>query len=183
MFGDGEGLKSEIKFAAGATYEKFASKWDMPVEKLRWVDIWAPFLTRFSVVEINAAADHCVKEFRRPPVPVELIELATRVRLGKPLSEPIVSKIERMAFLILASQEFNAVDVSNSEIADACLIAAAIAQLKAYQETLPDVDPDYLLTELGGRARMFAAEAANWKQDAHEGTGYWVDAFPRSIKD
>ncbi|WP_031364594.1 hypothetical protein [Caballeronia sordidicola] len=183
MLGDGEGLESEIKFAVGATFEKFARKWDLPMEKLRWVDIWAPLLSRFTVTEINAAADYCVKEFRRPPVPVELIELATRVRLEKPLSEPIVSKIERMAFLILSSQEFATVDVSNSEIADACLIAAAIAQLKAYQETLPDIDPDYLLTELSGRARMFATEAANWKRDAHDGKGYWVDAFMLSPKD
>ncbi|MBJ9622326.1 hypothetical protein [Burkholderia multivorans] len=179
MFEKGEGLNSELKFAVAATYDKFAKQWEMPVSKLQWVDLWAPLLERFTVAEINAAADHCVKEFHRPPVPVELIELATRVRAAKPLSDPIVSKLERMAYLILASEEFNDPNVSDSEIADACLIAAAIAQRKTYAALLPDVSSDYLIQELSGRAQMFATEAANWQRDAAEGKGYWADTFAR----
>ena len=96
MFGDGEGLHTEVKFAVAATYDKFAAKWGVTGDKLRWVDDWASFLSRFSVAEINSVADYCVIEFRRPPVPVEYIELCTRVRNGKQLSEPMVSKLERM---------------------------------------------------------------------------------------
>ena len=78
MFGEGEGLKSPVKFAVAAAYDKFAGRWEMAGDKLRWVDVWPPLLERFSVQEINAAADYCAKEFRRPPVPVEFIARTRR---------------------------------------------------------------------------------------------------------
>jgi hypothetical protein len=179
MFEDGEGLRSPVKFAVAATYDKFAAKWsDLSREKLAWVNLWAPLLDRFTVQEINAVADYCVREFRRPPVPVEFMELASRCRAGKPLSEPIVSKLERMAYLILASEEFATSDISLSEISDACLMAAAIAHLKSYDQLLgPRISEEFKLQELSGRATMFGQEAANWRQDALEGKGYWKDVF------
>jgi hypothetical protein len=177
MFGDGEGLQSGVKFAVAATYEKFAKKWGLSIEKLLWVDIWSPLLERFTVSEINAAADYCVNEFRRPPVPVEFIELASRHRASRPLSDPIVSKLERMAYLILASEEFTTSDVSLSEISDACLIAAAVTHLKSYDRLLMDTNPEFLLAELGGRARMFGTHAVDWKKDAEAGRGYWREVF------
>lgn len=177
MFGDGEGLELEIKFAVEATYEKFANRWGMVSEKLHWVDIWAPFLASFTVDEINTVADHCVKDFRRPPVPAEFIELANRARRGQLLSEPIVSKVERMAYLILISEEFSSTDATNSEISDACLIAAAIAHSQSYAEVLPNANPDHIVSEFTGRAGMFASESVHWKKDAEEGKGYWAKLF------
>lgn len=177
MFDKGEGLNSEVKFAVSATYDKFSQRWDLLMDKLEWVDAWAQLLGSFSVEEINAAADYCVAEFHRPPVPVEMRILAERVRLGKPLSDPIVSKVERIAYLILFSDEFRNADVSNSELSDACLIAAAIAHRKAYAELDTKIDSSFLVGELGGRARMFSEEAENWERDAAEGKGYWLDAF------
>jgi hypothetical protein len=175
MFGDGEGLNTEVKFAVAATYDKFDAKWGISTEKLRWVDIWSPFLSRFTVNEINAVADYCIKEFRRPPVPVEYIELCTRLKKTKPLSEPIVSKIERMAYLILASEDFQ--EASRSEISDACLIAGTIASLNSYAEIAPGVQHDYIKQELSGRLNMFFEEALLWKLDAKEGKGYWDGVF------
>jgi hypothetical protein len=177
MFGDGEGLQTEVKFAVAAAYDKFAAKWGGTSEKLRWVDDWSSFLSRFSVDEINSVADYCVSEFRRPPVPVEYIELCTRVRSGKPLSEPIVSKRERMAYLILANEDFKVGNTSSSEISDACLITAVIASLNAYGESLPNMSTDYVIEELTGRVRMFFEEALLWQLDAKEGKGYWADMF------
>ncbi|KGS21609.1 hypothetical protein [Burkholderia pseudomallei] len=177
MFDKGEGLNSEVKFAVAATYDKFSQRWDLLVDKLKWVDMWAQLLGNFSVEEINTAADYCVAEFRRPPVPVEMRILAERVRSGKPLSDPIVSKLERMAYLILFSDEFRNMEISYSELSDACLIVAAIAHRKAYGELDTKVDPSFLTSELSSRAQMFAEEAENWERDATEGKGYWVEAF------
>lgn len=175
MFGDGEGLSTEVKFAVAAAYDKFSAKWGMSVEKLRWVDIWSPFLSRFTIAEINSVADYCIKEFRRPPVPVEYIELCTRLRNAKPLSEPIVSKVEGMAYLILANEDFQ--KASSSEISDACLIAATIASLNSYAKFASEVQREYIKQELSGRLNMFFEEALRWQQDAKEGKGYWVGVF------
>lgn len=177
MFSEGEGLNSPVKFAVAAAYDKFAARWEMVGDKLHWVDVWAPLLERFSVQEINAAVDYCAKEFRRPPVPVELIELATRVRTGRPLSEPIVSLAERMAYLILTSDEFAASNATLSDIRDACMIAASVAYLKEYDAVRLDTSEEFRLVEFGGRARMFMREAIDWHKDAREGKGYWKDAF------
>ncbi|MCA7923054.1 hypothetical protein LGN13_25690 [Burkholderia multivorans] len=177
MFDDKDALEQQVKFAVGAAYEKFAKQWDMVLDKLEWVKVWTPFLSKFTVSEINTASDYWAKEFQRPPVPVELIELARRVRSGSPLSAPIVSKIERMAYLILHSDEFSGVDVTLSEVSDACLIAAAIAQRKAYDDLNMNMPNDYLLDELSGRARMFSEEAALWRHAATDGKGYWADTF------
>jgi hypothetical protein len=181
MFDKGEGLASDVKFAVAATYDKFSQRWEMLVDKLKWVDLWSQLLSSFSVAEINTAADYCVTEFRRPPVPVEFRVLAARVRSGEKLSDPIVSKIERMAYLILFSDEFKDMDVSYSELSDACLITAAIAHRKAYAEIDMTVDPSFLISELSSRARMFAEEAENWQRDSEKGKGFWIEAFePKS---
>lgn len=177
MFGDGEGLQSNVKFAVAATYDKFTAQWKLPAQKLRWVDIWSSLLSRFSVEEINSVANYCVREFRRPPIPVEFIELCHRIRDGRPLSEPIVSKIERMAYLILSNADFKTGEVSNSEISDACLIAASIASLNAYAEMAPNVPKEGIGTELTCRTKMFFEEALRWQIDSKEGKGYWADTF------
>lgn len=178
MFGDGEGLRTEVKFAVAAAYDKFDSKWGMPPDKLRWVDIWSPLLNRFTLNEINAVADYCVTEFRRPPVPGEYIELCTRLRDSKLLSEPIVSKIERMAYLILDNEDFQG--ASSSNISDACLIAATIASMNSYAESAPSVNHESVKRELSGRLNMFFEEALLWQLDAKEGKGYWSKVFTPS---
>ena len=177
MFGQGEGLNSPAKFAVAAAYDKFAARWEMVGDKLHWVDVWAPLLERFSVQEINAAADYCAAEFRRPPVPVEFIELATRVRSGRPLSDPIVSLAERMAYLILTSDEFAASGAMLSDIRDACMIAASIAYLKQFDEVRLDTSEEFRIDEFSGRARVFIKDAIDWHKDAREGKGYWKDFF------
>lgn len=175
MFGEGEGLSTEVKFAVAATYEKFAAKWGMPVEKLRFVDDWSSFLGRFTVTEINSVADYWVQEFRRLPTAGEYIELCNRLRNGKPLSEPIVSKVERMARLILANEDLQG--ASSSEISDACQIAATIASLNAYVEHSLGAPHEYIKQELSGRLNMFFEEALLWQLDAKEGKGYWAGVF------
>lgn len=177
MFDKGEGLDSDIKFAVAAAYDKFSQRWGLLVDRLKWVDMWAQLLGNFTVAEINAAAEYCVAEFRRPPVPVEMRELAQRVREGKPLSDPIVSQLERAAYLILFSDEVRRMKLSYADLSDACLIAAAIAQRMAYAELDTTIEPWYMVSELSGRARMFAEEAENWQRDAAEGKGYWVEVF------
>lgn len=178
MFGNGEGLQSQVTFAVAATYDKFAKKWGLSNEKLSWVDTWATMLERFSVQEINSVADYCVEALHRPPGLGKFIILASRYRAGKPLSEPIVSKVERMAYLILTSETFTTSDMSLSEISDACLIAAAIAHLKSYKDLhFSHNDAEFIVTELGERARTFAEEAANWKKDSEKGKSYWRAIF------
>ncbi|WP_028216792.1 hypothetical protein [Paraburkholderia oxyphila] len=176
-------MSSDLKFAIEATYDKFAQQWDLEVSKPDWIAAWSPFLKSFTVDEIDAAADHCVKEFRRPPGPIELIRLVTRYREGKPLSAPIVSRLERLAYLLLTSDEFIGQDVSNAEIRDACLIAAAISDKKTHAEVFPDgLTPEtaiYLKNEFAERARMFANVADEWQADASEGKGYWAGTFAR----
>src|SRR5690606_36848310 len=139
MLIDGEGLESGVKFSVAATYEKFNSKWDIPIDKLRWVDLWSSILEPLSVEEINTVADHCVKEFRRPPVPIEFIKLAKRIRTGQPLTDPLVSKVERIAHLILNSTAITEENFTQSELSDAFLIAGAIAHSKSYAEVLPEI--------------------------------------------
>lgn len=177
MFGDGEGLSSGVKFAVAATYDKFAAKWGMPVEKLAWVDVWSPSLSRFTVAEINSVADYCVQEFRRSPVLMEYVELCTRLRDAKPLTEPIVSKVERMAHLILQIADFQT--ASSSEISDACLIAATIAKLNEGATSGTKISHHYIKQELSGRLNMFFEEALIWQLDAKEGKGYWAGVLAK----
>ncbi|MCP1574192.1 hypothetical protein J2S30_002571 [Herbaspirillum rubrisubalbicans] len=175
MFGDGEGLNAEVKFAVAAAYDKFHMKWGLNAEKLRWVEIWSAVLSKFSTREINEVAAYCLKEFRRPPVPVEYIELCTRYRNGLELSAPIVSTVERMAYLILANEDFQM--ASSSDIARACVIAAAVSTLKTYEEFMPNTPFEYIKHELVGEAQMFIEEANRWHMDAKDGKGYWKDFF------
>jgi hypothetical protein len=177
MFDDRDGLNSGVQFAVAAAYDKFSKQWELLPDKLFWINIWSKTLKKFTVQEINAAADHCVKEFLRPPVPFEFVELATRFREGKSMSDPIVSKLERMAYLILSNEEFADCGITHSDISDACLIAAAISNLNAYAEISVDMDKKYIHDEHSGRARMFSNEAANWKKLAQDGKGYWVGSF------
>lgn len=178
MFDDSkEGLSSPSKFAVAATYEKFSKAWELHPDKLLWVNLWAEELSNFTVDEINAVADHCVLEFRRSPSLGEFMLLASRIREGKPLNEPIVSKIERLAYLLLTSEELAGSDLSLSDISDACLIAAAVSYTKEYAKGMPDINQEYLKLEFSGRAKMFLAEAQDWKQDAIEKKGYWQEVF------
>ena len=167
----------DVKFAVTAAYESFAHRWSMHSEKEYWVGVMSSLLTPFSIDAINAATDFCLKEFQRPPVPVELLELTKRAHDGKPLSESIVSKVERMAYLILASEEFGTSDIRESELADACLIAAAIAHTKSYTKLLPETDAESIENLFAERAKMFGAEATEWKSQAASSKGYWANFF------
>ena len=105
----------------------------------------------------------------RAPVLPEFFQLVERLRHNQPLSEPIVSLVERMAFLILTSDEF--IDANHSEISDACLIAGAVAHLRSYRGV--NASSEGILAELAGRAKMFGSEAQLWQKDAASGKGYW----------
>jgi hypothetical protein len=103
------------------------------------------------------------------------MELAMRSRFGKPMSAPIVSKLERLAYLIISSDEFKGSGFTTGELSDACLIAAAVLYVKSYAEDAPNIDPKYIVQEMAGRANMFGAEAQDWQTLAQNGKGYWVE--------
>jgi hypothetical protein len=66
MFGDGDGLNSEIKFAVAAAYDAFSKSWgDLPSEKIFWVDRWSSLLNRFDVRTIGHATEYCVQSLTR----------------------------------------------------------------------------------------------------------------------
>jgi len=176
MFGSEcrEGLRAEVKFAVAATYEKFAATWEIPVGKLQFVDTWSRGLSDFTVTEINAVADFCIKELRSPPTLGQYFVLGNRLRDGTPLSEPMVSPQERMAYRILTGTNFQGV---SSILFDACLIAASIAALKAYAETTSTTPQEHIRSELTGRLNMFFEAALEWQLDAKEGKGYWAEVF------
>jgi len=173
MLKDGEGLKSGIKFAVGAAYDRFAAAWDMPADKLGWIDTWSSILEGYEVADISAVVEHCVGRFRRQPVPAEFLELIRRKLSGEALDNPLVSKIERLAMKLLDEKALSSECESLSELSDVCLIAAAVAHLKSYEELLPAVGAEGVSSEFIGRARMFADAALEWKQDASEGRGFW----------
>lgn len=178
MFDDSkEGLSSPLKYAVCETYEKFSKEWELHSDKLFWVELWALQLSTFTVEEINAVADYCVLEFRRSPSLGEFIQLLSRIRAGNPLNDPIVSKVEQLAYLLLTSEELAGSDLSLSEISDACLIAAAISYSKEYAKGMLDINSEYLKLEFSGRANIFLAEAQNWKEDAIDKKGYWQGIF------
>lgn len=180
MFGveDRKGLRTEVKFAVAATYDKFATKWELPVRKLDFVDIWSQSLSQFTTTEINSVGDFCIKDLRSPPTLGEYFQLCTRLRTAEPLSDPIVSQVERMAYQILAREDYQG---RNSSISDACMIAAIIASLKAYSEMGSTTPPEHIRSEMSGRLNMFFASALEWQLDAKEGKGYWAEVF--SAKD
>jgi hypothetical protein len=176
MFGSEcrKGLRAEVKFAVAATYEKFAATWEIPVGKLGFVDIWSGGLSDFTVTEVNVVADFCVKELRSPPTLGEYLQLCNRLRDGTPLSEPMVSPQELMAYRILTGGDFHEGSFS---LLDACLIVASIGTLKAYAEMTSTTPHEHIRSELTRRLNMFFAAALEWQLDAKEGKGYWAEVF------
>lgn len=177
MLEDQDEASAEVKLAVTEVYDKFAGKWQMSSERQRWIEYWAPCLSEFTPSEISFVADYCIKEHRRPPVPVEFKVLCSRLRNSKPLSEPIVSRIERLAYLILANEEFQ--EASSSDISDACLIASAISSLNSYAHLAYHSKEAGVRDELNSRLNMFFDEALLWQLDAKEGRGYWAKVFAK----
>jgi hypothetical protein len=165
----------ELRKAVARMVYEFREKWPskQPLTQT-FMDWYADLLHDFTVDEIDSLIVYCVDNRRKPPVPVELIELRNRMRSGKPLADPIVSMVERIAYLVLTSDEFANSKVSMSDIMDGCLIAAAIAHVKSYQGINLEVSAEFMAEEMAGRARMFATEAEDWRLDADEGKGYWA---------
>jgi hypothetical protein len=169
-------MNSGIEFALARSYDRFHKKWGLPSKKAFWVSIWAEHLSDCTLDEITTVTDYCESEMSRAPVLPEFFQLIERLRHNKPLSQPIVSLVERMAFLILTSDEF--CDASDSQVSDACLVAAAAAHLRSYRGI--NLSPEGIVSELSGRAKMFGTEANIWQKDATIGKGYWGFYFGRS---
>jgi hypothetical protein len=163
-------MNSGIEFALARTYDKFNKKWGLPSEKLTWIKIWSSHLVDCDLNEITLVTDYCESEMQRAPSLPEFIQLASRLRDRQPLSEPIVSLAERMAFLILTSDELSGAEPHH--LSDACLIAGAIAHLKSYRG-MKNVPEEGITAEFSGRAKMFSSEAMLWAKDAAHGKGYW----------
>ena len=162
-------MNSGIEFSLGQSYDRFHKKWGLPSSKALWINIWARHLSDCTLDEITAVTDYCESEMSRAPVLPEFFQLVKRLRDNQPLAEPIVSLVERMAFLILTSDEF--CDANDSDISDACLIAGAAAHLRSYRGI--SASSEWIIAELSGRAKMFGTEASIWQKDAARDKGYW----------
>ncbi|MBT2750039.1 MULTISPECIES: hypothetical protein [unclassified Lysobacter] len=169
-----------IEFALTRSYDRFNRKWRLPSEKTAWVKVWCLYLNDCSLDEITAVTDYCESEMNRAPSLPEFAQLVDRLRSGKPLSDPIVSLAERMAFLILTSDEF--ADADAPTLSDACLIAGALAHLKSYGG-IGDVSGEEIASDFSGRAKMFSCAAGHWKTDVDQGKGYWKFYFAEQAND
>ena len=176
MFDDKTGLNSEIKFAVGATYEAFHKTWgELSSNKVSWVNTWSEWLDGIDIKTIQHATEFCIQNLDDAPNLPVFIKYCTRIKNKERLTDPIVSNIERMARKIL---EIPANDMGHKnycELADACLIVAAIAQAKACSEVDIKWNEEIISSELVGRANMFGMESLKWKKDALHGKGYWCD--------
>jgi len=167
-------MSSGLKFVLTQIYKRFDEKWGLPSKRADWVRFWAEDLEPSTPDEINEVAEYCLSSMPRCPSMPEFLKLIERLRKHEPLEAPVVSAEERLAFLILTSSEF--ADVDPFHFADACLIAGAALHLKSFQ-SLPSSTSAGAITEVGGRARMFATDAVHWRNEAKDGRGYWTFFF------
>lgn len=169
-------MNGGLEFALARIYDAFHRRWTLTSPRLGWARVWAEHLGAATAEELTIVADYCLAEMDRCPSLPEFRQLIERLRHGEPLSAPIVSPQERLAFLILTDDEF--VGVDRSEFADACLIAAATLNSKAHESLgLEEEDVARLFI---GRAQMFADEVAGWRKEAASGKGYWTFLFGES---
>lgn len=169
-------MSAGLEFALVRIYDAFHARWNLTSPRLGWASVWAERLGAATVEELTIVADYCLAEMDRCPSLPEFRQLIERLRNGEPLSAPIVSPQECLAFLILTADEF--VGVDRSELADACLIAAATLNSKVHESLgLAEDDVAGLFV---GRARMFAGEVAGWRNEAATGKGYWTFLFGES---
>ena len=81
MFGDGEGLNTEIKFAVGATYDAFIKAWgSFASEKLLFIDTWSELLTEYDIKTIAHATEHCIQTLKGPPTLPEFRTYCYRIK-------------------------------------------------------------------------------------------------------
>ena len=123
--------------------------------------------------EIDTAAALFLKAFHSPPLPAHFVEVRDRIRASLKLDEPFVSQPERIAFMILTSDEFvgGGGGASLSDLSRGCMIAAVIANMKAHQGIVPMDHPglhDMLMNEL----RYIGDMSHDWLADARDGKGY-----------
>lgn len=169
-------MSGGLEFALARIYDAFHARWTLTSPRLGWARVWAEHLGSATTEELTIVADYCLAEMDRCPSLPEFRQLIEQLRNGEPLSAPIVSPQERLAFLILTADEF--VGVDRSELADACLIAAATLNSKAHESLgLEEEDVARLFV---GRAQMFADEVAGWRKEAASGKGYWTFLFGES---
>ncbi len=176
MFGDGEGLNTEIKFVVGAAFDAFSKAWgDLASEKIFWIDTWSELLVEYDVRTIGHATEHCIQTLTRSPTLPEFKTYCKRIKNKERLTDPIISKVEKIARNILETTP-ETLDYSNySELADACLIAASIAAAKANESVGLEWNKNMVELDLAARARMFGFESLLWRDDARNGKGYWFD--------
>lgn len=175
MFGDKEGLNTDIKFAVSSIYDGFSNKWDnFDHDKLSWISTWSEVLSSFSVKQINIALQHCIKNINRPPSVFEFRTYCKRAQNNENMNAPYVTRQEEMARRIIKlSNNIGCKDLS--ELQDACLIAASIAASRSNREVDIEWDEKSVDVHFLPRARMFAFESINWTQEAEANNGYWTD--------
>jgi hypothetical protein len=81
-----------------------------------------------------------------------------RIKNKERLTDPIISKVEEIARAILEKSPSELGYSTYSELADACLIAASIALVKATQDVGLNCDKFMVEFDLAGRARRFGFE-------------------------
>lgn len=177
IFGKKQRASPEVIAAMARAAEKFAQKWSYPSPPdAQWVENWADLLHDLTPEEIDTAAALFLKDFHSPPLPAHFVEVRDRIRAGRKLDEPFVSQPERIAFMILTSDEFAGGGVSLSDLSRGCMIASVIANMKAHQGIVPMDHPglhDMLMNDL----RYIGDMSHDWLADAKDGKGYWAGLF------
>ena len=163
-----------LEFLLAPLFDLLHARWPLPISRASWARTWAMYLGPATRQELDVVAEYWLQKMARFPILPEFRELLQRLRRDEPLSEPIVSLQERLAFLLLTSEEASTADPL--VLADACLVAGAALHLRSYVNL--DIPAEGFVVELKGRAGMFAQEAQHWRAQAREGQGYWTFLFP-----
>lgn len=179
-FGEVGRASPEVIEAMTQAATKFTGRWayTSPPDA-KWIHLWSNALSEMTPAEIDQAANHFVKAFRSPPMIADFIEAKNRIRAGRSLDEPFVSAAERIAFMILTTDEFIGSGVQFGDLSTACLIAAVIANIKNHQGIVPDKDLPVLNELLGSNLSLIGDMSKDWLADAREGKGYWATIFGR----
>lgn len=178
FFGEEERASPEVIDAMTRTANKFSARWEFSSPPdAKWIHLWSNFVGDMTPDEIDRAADHFVKAFRSPPMIGDFTEAKIRMRAGRSLDEPFVSAAERIAYMILTTDEFTGSGVSFNDLSTACLIAAVVANMKAHEGLVPDEGLQVLNEILSGTLSQIGDMSKDWIDDAREGKGYWASVF------
>lgn len=177
IFGKEPRASPKVIAAKTRAAEQFAQKWPYPSPPdAQWVETCSDLLHDFTSDEIYTAAALFLKDFHSQPMPAHFVEVRNRIHAGRKLDEPFVSQPERIAFMILTSDEFAGGGVRLSDLSRGSLVAAVIANMKAHHGIVPMDHPglhDMLMNDL----RYIGDMSDDWLTDARDGKGCWAGLF------